>query len=116
MQRALRLTAASQVYGGGVSFVIHPYAWSASSFYGLSTASAGSTIVSDLSALVNDCVFANSRAQTRSGGELTLRVSRCLACRSVSRIDTLANSQFTVGNIGDKISIPASGSDVRLLR
>jgi hypothetical protein len=112
LQRALRLIAAPQVYGGGVSFVIHPYLWSESSFFGLSTASAGSTIVSGLSALFSDCVFANSSARTRSGGEFTLRVSCCLVLGSVARVNTLTNSLFTVG---DKISNPASGSDVRLL-
>jgi hypothetical protein len=90
LQRALRLIAAPQVYGGGVSFVIHPYLWSVSSFYGLSTASAGSTIVSGLSVLFTDFVFVNSRAETRSGGEFL----RCLACLSVSRIDALAISRF----------------------
>ena len=95
-----------------MSFVIHPYLWSESSFFGLSTASAGSTIVLGLSALFSDCVFANSSARTRSGGEFTLRVSRCPVLGSVSRINTLTNSLFTVG---DKISNPASGSDVRLL-
>ena len=89
-----------------MSVVVHPYLWSASSFYGLSTASAGNTIVSGLSALFNDCVFLNSRAQTRSGGEFL----RCLACRSDSRINTLANPA-----VDDDIPDPASGSDVKIL-
>jgi lysozyme family protein len=76
----LRLIAAPQVYGGGVSVVVHPYLWSASSFYGSSTASAGSTIVSGLSALFSDCFFANSRAQTQSGGELTAARGFVLPC------------------------------------
>ena len=40
-------------------------------------------------------------------------VSCCLVFCSISRINTLANSRFTVDG---KVSNPASGSDVRLLR
>jgi hypothetical protein len=84
----------SQVYGGGLSFVIHPYIWSANSFYGLSTASAGNTIVSGLLAIFNKSLFSNSRAETRSSGELTLRSSCFLALYSVYRLDALINSRL----------------------
>jgi hypothetical protein len=66
VQYTLRLTAVLQVYGGGVSFVVHPYVWSSSSFRGGSSASAGSTIVTGLSAIFVDCNFSGGTVSTRT--------------------------------------------------
>ena len=66
MQHSLRLTAVSQVYGGGVSFVVHPYVWSSNSIYGGSSAYAGSTIVTGISAVLVDCNFSGGAASTRT--------------------------------------------------
>jgi hypothetical protein len=52
------------VYGGGVAFVVHPYVWSSSSFRGGSSASAGSTIVTGLSAVFLDCNFSGASVST----------------------------------------------------
>jgi hypothetical protein len=54
------------VYGGGVSFVVHPYVWSSSSFRGGSSASAGSTIVTGLLAVFLDCNFSGGTVSTRT--------------------------------------------------
>ena len=66
VQYALRLTAVLQVYGGGVSFVVHPYVWSSSSFNGGSTASAGSTTITGLSVIFVDCNFSGATVSTRT--------------------------------------------------
>ena len=66
VQYALRLTAVLQVYGGGVSFVVHPYVWSSSSYFGESSASAGSTTVSGLSVIFIDCNFSGATVSTRT--------------------------------------------------
>ena len=66
VQYALRLTAVLQVYGGGVSFVVHPYVWSSSSYEGGSTASAGSTTVTGLSVIFVDCNFSGATVSTRT--------------------------------------------------
>ena len=66
VQYALRLTAVLQVYGGGVSFVVHPYVWSSSSYEGRSTASAGSTTVTGLSVIFVDCNFSGATVSTRT--------------------------------------------------
>ena len=66
VQYTLRLTAVLQVYGGGVSFVVHPYVWSSSSFNGGSSASAGRTIVTGLSAVFLDCNFSGGTVSTRT--------------------------------------------------
>ena len=55
-----------QVYGGGVSVVVHPYVWSSSSYEGGSTASAGSTIVTGLSVIFVDCNFFGATVSTRT--------------------------------------------------
>jgi hypothetical protein len=73
MHNTLRFTAALQVYGGAVAFVIHPYVWSFSSFNGGSATSAGNTIVSGLSAVFTDCNFSGSKASTRTIGGITAR-------------------------------------------
>jgi hypothetical protein len=57
----LRLTAVLQVYGGGVSFVVHPYVWSSNFFRGKSSTSAGSTNVTGLSAVIRDCNFSGDK-------------------------------------------------------
>jgi hypothetical protein len=64
VHNSLLITAVSQVYGGSVSFVVHPYVWSSSSFNGGSSSSAGSTIVSQLSAIFLDCNFFGSTVST----------------------------------------------------
>ena len=66
VQYALRLTDVLQVYGGGVSFVVHPYVWSSSLFNGGSSASARSTIVSGLSVIFVDCNFSGATVSTRT--------------------------------------------------
>ena len=66
VQYALRLIDVLQVYGGGVSFVIHPYVWSSSSFNGGSLASAGSTTVTGLSVIFVDCNFSGATVSTRT--------------------------------------------------
>ena len=66
VQYALRLTAVLQVYGGGVSFVVHPYVWSSSTYRGGSSASAGSTIVTGLSIIFIDCNFSGGTVSTRT--------------------------------------------------
>ena len=66
VQYALRLTAVLQVYGGGVSFVVHPYVWSSSTYRGESTASAGSTAVTGLSVIFVDCNFSGGTVSTRT--------------------------------------------------
>jgi hypothetical protein len=66
VQYALRLTAVLQVYGGGVSFVVHPYVWSSSTYRGGSTASAGSTTVTGFSVIFMDCNFSNGTVSTRT--------------------------------------------------
>ncbi len=71
VQYTLRLTAVLQVYGGGVAFVIHPYVWSSSSFNGGSSASAGRTIVTGLSAVFIDCNFSGGTVSTRTISALT---------------------------------------------
>jgi hypothetical protein len=71
VQYALRLTAVLQVYGGGVSFVVHPYVWSSSSYGGGSSASAGSTIVTGLSVIFVDCNFSGGTVSTRTISALT---------------------------------------------
>ena len=63
---ALQLTAALQVYGGGASFVVHPYVWSSSSYQGGSSASAGSTTVTGLSVIFVDCNFSGATVSTRT--------------------------------------------------
>jgi hypothetical protein len=63
---ALRLTAVLQVYGGGVSVVVHPYVWSSSSYRGGSSASAGSTIVTGLYVIFVDCYFFGATVATRT--------------------------------------------------
>jgi hypothetical protein len=68
MYNTLRFTAALQVYGGAVAFIIHPYVWSFSSFNGGSATSAGNTIVSGLSAVFTDCIFSGNKASTRTIG------------------------------------------------
>jgi hypothetical protein len=60
------LTAVPQVYGGGVSFVVHPYLWSSNSFDGNSSASAGDTSVSGLSAIFSNCHFIGCSVSSRS--------------------------------------------------
>jgi hypothetical protein len=62
MHATSRLTAVPQVYGGGVSFVVHPHLWSLNSFNGASSASAGDTIVSELSAVFSNCNFTSCSA------------------------------------------------------
>ena len=67
VQDALRLTAVLQVYGGGVSVVVHPYVWSSSSYRGASSASsasAGSTTVTGLSVIFVDCNFSGATVST----------------------------------------------------
>ncbi len=49
-----------------MSFVVHPYAWSSSSYLGRSSASAGSTIVTGLSAVFLDCNFSGGTVSTRT--------------------------------------------------
>ena len=66
VQSTQRLTAVLQVYGGGVSFVVHPYVWSSSSYSGGSSASAGSTIVTGLSVIFVDCNFFGGAVSTRT--------------------------------------------------
>ena len=66
VQYALRLTAVLQVYGGGVSFVVHPYVWSSSSYQGGSTASAGSTTVTGLSVIFIYCNYFGATVSTRT--------------------------------------------------
>jgi hypothetical protein len=66
VQYTLQLNAVLQVYGGGVSFVVHPYVWSSNSFNGGSSASAGRTIVTGLSAVFLDCNFSGSIVSTRT--------------------------------------------------
>jgi hypothetical protein len=61
-----QLTAAHQVYGGGVSFVVHPHLWSSNSFNAQSSASAGDTIVSELSAVFINCRFVGCHAASRT--------------------------------------------------
>jgi hypothetical protein len=53
-----------QVYGGGVSFVVHPYVWSSSSYLTGSSASAGSTTVTGLSVIFVDCNFSGATVST----------------------------------------------------
>ncbi len=64
VQHALRLTAVLQVYGGGVSFVVHPYVWSSSTYRGGSSASAGSTTVTGLSVIFVGCNFSGATVST----------------------------------------------------
>jgi hypothetical protein len=59
-----QLTAAPQVYGGGVSFVVHPHVWSSNSFNAQSSASAGDTIVSELSSVFKNCRFVGCSASS----------------------------------------------------
>jgi hypothetical protein len=66
MRNSMCLTAEPQVYGGGVAFIVHPYVWSSSSFFGSSSSSAGSTIVSRLSANFSNCSFSGCAAWTRT--------------------------------------------------
>jgi hypothetical protein len=61
-----RLTALPQVYGGGVSFVVHPHVWNSNSFNGELSASAGDTIVSGLSAVFTNCRFVSCRVSSRT--------------------------------------------------
>jgi hypothetical protein len=68
----LRLTAAAQVYGGSVAFIVHPYVWSSNSFDGVSSSSAGSTIVAGFAAVFLDCNFSGSVVSTRSISDPTL--------------------------------------------
>jgi hypothetical protein len=63
---ASRLTAALQVYGGGVSVVVHPYVWSSSSYRGGSSASSGSTIVTGLYVIFVDCNLFGATVSTRT--------------------------------------------------
>jgi hypothetical protein len=62
MYATSRLTAVAQVYGGGVSFVVHPHLWSVNSFDGSSSAFARDTIVSGLSAVFSKCNFTSCSA------------------------------------------------------
>ncbi len=63
---ASRLIAVLQVYGGGVSVVVHPNVWSSSSYRGGSSASAGSTIVTGLYVIFVDCNFFGATVATRT--------------------------------------------------
>ncbi len=49
-----------------MSFVVHPYVWSSSSYQGGSTASAGSTAVTGLSVIFVDCNFSGATVSTRT--------------------------------------------------
>ena len=51
----LRLTLGMQLYGGGVSLVVGAYVWSLSAYGSGSMSYAGATIVSELSAVLNNC-------------------------------------------------------------
>ena len=66
VQYALRLIDVLQVYGGGVSFVVHAYVWSSSSYRVASSASAGSTTVTWLSVIFVDCNFSGATVSTRT--------------------------------------------------
>ncbi len=97
VQHALRLTAVLQVYGGGVSFVVHPYVWSSSSFNGGSSASAGSTAVSGLSVIFVDCNFSGATVSTRTISAPTRVFINVLfalpLCLSYTRVHSIALSQ-----------------------
>ena len=66
VQYALRLIDVLQVYGGGVSFVVHAYVWSSSSYRGGSSASSGSTIVTGLYVIFVDCNLFGATVSTRT--------------------------------------------------
>jgi hypothetical protein len=97
VQYAFRLTAALQVYGGGVSFVVHPYVWSSSSYRDGSSASAGSTIVTGLSIIFIDCNFSGGTVSTRTISAPTrvfFNVSFALSLRVFyPRVHSIALSQ-----------------------
>jgi hypothetical protein len=69
------LIHASQVYGGGISFVIHPQVSSSSFFKGQSDTAVGSVNVSELSAVFRNCNFDRIAVSTRTiNGEITLYI------------------------------------------
>jgi hypothetical protein len=96
---ASRLTAVLQVYGGGVSVVVHPYVWSSSSYRGGSSASAGSTIVTGLYVIFVDCNFFGAAVSTRTISATTrvfINVLFALSSRlCYTRVHSLALSQAT---------------------
>jgi hypothetical protein len=97
VQYVLRLTAVLQVYGGGVSVVVHPYVWSSSSYEGGSSASAGSTTVTGLSAVFIDCNFSGGTVSTRTISAPTRVVIKFLFALPLrlfyTRVHSLALSQ-----------------------
>ena len=86
-----------QVYGGGVSFVVHPYVWSSGLFNGGSSASARSTIVSGLSVIFVDCNFSGGTVSTRTISAPTRVVINVLFALSLrlfyTRVHSIALSQ-----------------------
>ena len=97
VQYALRLTAVLQVYGGGVSFVVHPYVWSSSSYLTGSSASAGSTAVTGLSVIFVDCNFFGATVSTRTISAPTRVFSNVFFALSLrlfyTRVHSIALSQ-----------------------
>ena len=97
VQYDLRLTAALQGYGGGVSFVVHPYVWSSSSFNAGSSASAGNTTVTGLSVIFVDCNFSGATVSTRTISGPTRVVINVLFALSLrlfyTRVHSIALSQ-----------------------
>jgi hypothetical protein len=60
------------VSGGGVAFIVHPFIWSMSSFWGSSLSLAGATIVSRLSAIFIESYFSGCAASSRTISVLNL--------------------------------------------
>ena len=111
----LRLTISLQVYGGGVSFVVHPYMWSSSPFLGSSSISTDCTSIARLSAIFTNCTFSGGRAlsRTMSGFFYAFHMYCCCIHVFAHFFTFVADNGPIAGEAGTLVA--ASGSDVSVL-
>jgi hypothetical protein len=81
------------VYGGGVAFAVYPHLWSSNTFFGGSSASAGDTNVSGLSAVFTNCHFTSCRAESFTASGTMSRIALFhLSIHIVTAFQTLDRS------------------------